>query len=54
MTKLMSWLIVTTTADRPSMIFGLARTHWMAPSRISPTASGRSGMTPGFGACGGA
>ena len=49
-----SWLIVTTTADSPSMILGLARTHWIAPSRISPTASGRSGMTPGLGAGGGA
>ncbi len=54
MTKLISWLIVTTTADSPSMILGFARTHWMAPSRISPTASGRSGMTPGLGAGGGA
>ncbi len=49
----MSEVRLTTTAERPSMTFGLRRTLWIAPSRISPMPSGRRGMTPGLGAAGG-
>jgi hypothetical protein len=42
-----------TTAESPSMIAGWARMLEIAPSRISPTPSGRSGMTPGLGGGGG-
>jgi hypothetical protein len=31
-----------------SVIAGLRRMHEIAPSRISPMPSGRSGMMPGF------
>ena len=44
----MSWLIPTTTADRPSITFQCSRTVEIAPSRISPMPSGRSGITPGL------
>ncbi len=43
-----------TTADRPSISAGWARMAEIAPSRISPTPSGRSGMMPGLGGGGGA
>ena len=46
--------MVSTTAAMPRVAFGLRRMDVNAPSRISPTAIGRSGMTPGLGACGGA
>src|SRR6516165_8988779 len=36
----------------PSVARGLRLIEVNAPSRSSPTPSGRSGMTPGFGACG--
>jgi len=42
--------IVMTTAARPRMALGLRRMEAKAPSRISPTPSGRSGITPGLGA----
>ena len=45
--------MTATTADSPSIIRGCARIAEMAPSRISPRPSGRSGMMPGFGGRGG-
>ncbi len=42
--------IVMTTAARPRMALGLRRMEAKAPSRISPTPRGRSGITPGLGA----
>ena len=42
--------IVMTMAARPRMALGLRRMEAKAPSRISPTPSGRSGITPGLGA----
>ena len=38
-----------TTADVPTIVLALERTAWKAPSRISPTLSGRSGTTPAAG-----
>ncbi len=52
-TRISSWPISTTTNDRPSSAFGFIRIDAKAPSRISPTASGRSGITPGLSAGGG-
>jgi len=46
-----SWVTTATKADSPSIRRGFARIVEIAPSRISPTPSGRSGMTPGFGGC---
>ena len=43
-------LIVMITAEMPRMVLGLRRMDANAPSRISPTPSGRSGITPGLGA----
>ena len=48
-----TWVITATTADSPSISRGCARIAEIAPSRISPTPSGRSGMMPGFGGGGG-
>ncbi len=45
--------MVSTTAAMPRVAFGLRRMDVNAPSRISPTAIGRNGITPGLGACGG-
>ncbi len=42
--------IVMTTAARPRIALGLRRMEAKAPSRISLTPSGRSGITPGLGA----
>jgi hypothetical protein len=42
---------MTTRAETPSISFGSRRIEEIAPSRISPTPSGRRGMTPGFGGC---
>ena len=44
-----SWVTTATTAESPSMMPGCERMLEMAPSRISPTPSGRSGITPGLG-----
>ncbi|WP_345148748.1 hypothetical protein [Nonomuraea rubra] len=41
------------TADRPSTAFGFDRISLIVPSRMSPRASGRSGMMPGRSAGGG-
>jgi len=43
---------VSSSAAMPSVALGLRLIDVNAPSRISPTPSGRSGMTPGFGAWG--
>ena len=40
--------MTATMAERPSIGAGLRRMVVIAPSRISPTPSGRSGMTPGL------
>ena len=40
---------MTTSAETPSISLGSRRIEEIAPSRISPTPSGRSGMTPGLG-----
>ena len=44
--------MLTTTAEKPSMTPGLARTVEMAPSSSSEIPRGRSGTTPGLGAAG--
>jgi hypothetical protein len=41
---------VSSSAAMPSEARGLRLMDVNAPSRISPTLRGRSGMTPGFGA----
>ena len=41
--------IVMTMAAMPRTGLGLRRMEAKAPSRISPSPSGRSGMTPGLG-----
>ena len=51
---LITWVSAATTAERPSMTRQCRRIAAIAPSRISPTPNGRSGMIPGFGDCGGA
>jgi hypothetical protein len=44
--------MAATIAEDPRIVFGFHRMAVNAPSRMSPIASGRSGMMPGFGACG--
>ncbi len=43
---------VSSSAAMPSVALGLRLMDVNAPSRISPTPRGRSGITPGFGAWG--
>jgi hypothetical protein len=44
--------MAATIADDPRIALGFQRMALKAPSRISPTVSGRSGTIPGFGAYG--
>jgi hypothetical protein len=42
--------MAATIAEDPRIVFGFHRMTVNAPSRMSPMASGRSGMMPGLGA----